>query len=103
MKSKMGPQMKKLVQDIGELASARQQLARKAEQQYALEVEAILQSQCRDPRRIERLLDGMLDFCFDEQMLLWYKKLCRYYFEIDPAATVSYVNAYRDMWDDERS
>ncbi|MBI5057566.1 MAG: hypothetical protein HZB61_13210 [Nitrospirae bacterium] len=103
MKSKMGPQMKKLVQDIGELASARQQLARKAEQQYALEVEAILQSQCRDPRRIERLLDGMLDFCFDEQMLLWYKKLCRYYFEIDPAAAASYVTIYRDMWDDERS
>jgi hypothetical protein len=28
-----------------------------------------------------------------------YKKLCRYYFAIDPEATVSYVNAYREMWD----
>ena len=100
---KKKPQMTKLVQAIGELAEVRQQLARQAEQQYALEVEAILQSQCRDPKRIERLLDGMLDFCFDAQMLRWYKKLCRYYFDIDPAATVSYVNAYRDMWDDERS
>lgn len=95
--------MKELVQAIGELASARQQLARKAEQQYALEVEAIFQSQCRDPRQIEWLLDGILDFCFDAQILLWYKKLCRYYFEIDPTATVSYVNVYRDMWDDERT
>ena len=103
MKSKMEPQMKELVLAIGELASARQQLARKAEQHYALEVEGIFQSQCLDPKRIEHLLDGMLDFCFDAQILLWYKKLCRYYFEIDPAATVSYVNAYRDMWDDKRS
>jgi len=54
MNSKMEPQMKELVQAIGELASARQQLARKAEQLYALEVEAIFQSQCRDPRQIER-------------------------------------------------
>jgi hypothetical protein len=103
MNSKMEAQMKELVQAIGELASARQQLARKAEQQYALEGEAIFQSQCRDPKQIERLLDDMLDFCFNEQMLLWYKKLCRYYFEIDPAATVSCVNAYRDIWDDIRS
>jgi hypothetical protein len=101
MKSKMEPQMKELVQAIGEFASARQQLARKAEQHYALEVEAIFQSQCRDPRQIELLLDDMLDFCFDAQMLLWYKKLCRYYFKIDPAATVSYVNTYRGMWDTE--
>lgn len=64
MKSKMEPQLKELVQAIGEFELARQQLARKAEQQYALEVEAIFQSQCCDPRQIERLLDGMLDFCF---------------------------------------
>jgi hypothetical protein len=30
-----------------------------------------------------------------------YKKLCRYYYNIDPQATVEYVNAYRDMWDSE--
>jgi hypothetical protein len=42
----------------------------------------------------------MLGFCFDELMLRWYKKLCRYYFEIAPDATGSYVNAYRDIWDD---
>jgi len=30
-----------------------------------------------------------------------YKKLCRYYFEIDPRATTSYLYAYRDMWDEE--
>ena len=101
MKSKMKPQTNELVQAIGKLAVAQQQLARQAEQQYSVEVDSILRDQCSDPRHIERLLDGMLDFCFDEGMLRLYKKLCRYYFKIDQMATVSYVYAYREMWDEE--
>ena len=102
MKSKMKPQTNEFVQAIGELAAAQQQLARQAEQQYSFEVDFILREQCREPQRIECLLDGMLDFCFDDEMLRLYKKLCRYYFKIDPVATASYVYAYREMWDDER-
>lgn len=99
MNSKMESQTNELVQPVGKLAVAQQQLARQAEQQYSFEVEAILRDQCHDPRRIECLLDGMLDFCFDDEMLRLYKKLCRYYFKIDPVATASYVYAYREMWD----
>jgi len=101
MKSKRKPQMDNLVQSIGKIAKTRDQLAHQAEKQYVLEVEGILRTQSRDPRQIERLLDGLLDFCFDPAMLRLYKKLCRYYFEIDPEATASYVYAYREMWDDE--
>jgi hypothetical protein len=43
----------------------------------------------------------MLDFCFDDEMLVLYKNLCRYYFNIDPAATASYVHFYREMWENE--
>jgi len=96
----MEPQMNKLVQVIGELAAGRQQLAYQAEKQYAPEVNDILRKQDRDQQRIERLLDGMLDFCFDDAMLHLYKKLCRYYFNINPEAAVSYVNAYREMWEE---
>ena len=87
---------------IGELARGAQKLAREAVQQYSAEVEAILKAQSRDSRRIERCLDGMLDFCFDDEVLVLYKKLCRYYVDIDPKATVSYVHAYREMWDEEK-
>ncbi|RLB95794.1 MAG: hypothetical protein DRH50_03100, partial [Deltaproteobacteria bacterium] len=55
----------------------------------------------RDSRRIERCLDGMLDSCFDNGMLVLFIKLCRYYFAIDPDATASYIQAYRDMWDEQ--
>jgi len=90
-------------QSIEELAAKVAQLVRQAEQLYAPEVDALLSEQCRDPRRIEQLLDGMLDFAFDEAMLRLYKKLCRYYYAIDPHATVSYVTAYREMWDEAGS
>ena len=52
-----------------------------------------MKAQSRDSRWIGRCPDGMLDFCFDEKVLTLYKKLCRYYFAIDPEASVSYVNA----------
>jgi len=93
--------MDDLVQSIGEIALAGSRLARQAEKQYALEIEDILRTQSCDPRRIEHLLDGILDFGFDAAMVRLYKKLCRYYFEIDPRETTSYVYAYRDMWDEE--
>jgi hypothetical protein len=92
--------MDKLDQNIGELTRRMRELAREAAPLYSVEVEAILNVRSRDSRRIERCLDGMLGFCFDDDMLLLYRKLCRYYFAIDPEATVSYVQAYREMWDE---
>jgi hypothetical protein len=63
-------------------------------------VEDVLRTECRDPNRIEHLLDGILDFCCDPVILRLFKKLCRYYFPIDPEAIASYVNTYREMWDE---
>jgi hypothetical protein len=91
-----------LVNRIGELAKVTHELAREAAHQYSAEVEAILKAQSRDSGRIERCLDGMLDFCFDDGMLMLYKKLCRYYFDIDPEAAISYIQAYREMWDEQK-
>ena len=101
MGSKSKQRMDDLVKSISVLAKARNQLAHQAEQRYAPEVADVLRTQCRDPQRIEHLLDGMLDFGFDAAMVRLYKKLCRHYFEIDPMATASHIYAYRDMWDEE--
>jgi hypothetical protein len=90
-----------LVQRIGKLAEVLKNLARQAKSLNSVEVDAIINDKIRDSMRIERCLDRMLDFCFDEEMLFVYKKLCRYYFDIDPEATVSYVNFYREMWDEK--
>lgn len=90
-----------LVQSIGSMTKSMQGLARQAEIQYSLEVEDIIASKNQDTNKIQLLLDYMLSFCFDDRVLLLYKKLCRYYLPIDPEGTVYYVNAYREMWDEE--
>ena len=43
------------------------------------EVDAIIQSGERDTQRIEHQLDHMLGFCCDPDMLVVFKRLCRYY------------------------
>ena len=84
---------------IRNLAKGICDLAVKAVSQYSQEVDAIIYSGCMDKNRIEHVLDGMLDFCFDKNMLEQYKRLCRYYYEINQHATAGYVYAYRDMWE----
>ena len=41
------------------------------------------------------------DLCGDEHVLRMYKNLCRHYWDIDPAATADYINAYRKYWDSD--
>jgi len=102
MKSETESRKDDLIQRLGELAIGAQKLAHLAVQQYSAEVEAILKAQSRDSGRIERCLDGMLSFCFDDEVLVLYKRLCRYYVDIDPKATVSYIHAYREMWGEQK-
>lgn len=62
-------------------------------------VDDIIISNCKDEKHIETTLDRLLDFCFDDKILVVYKKLCRYYLLINPKATEDYVNFYREMYD----
>jgi hypothetical protein len=89
------------IEPFRELVAQQQRLVRRAIPLYAREVDAILLSRSTDPNRIEYLLDSLLGFCFDADILLLFKKLCRYYFRIDPTATAEYVHLYREMWDQE--
>ena len=90
-----------LVQSIGKIAEVQKGLARQAYDLYKDEVDHIIISQTRDINRIEHALDGLLSFAFDNKILILFKKLCRYYYFIDPVATASQINAYRDLWDEE--
>lgn len=86
-------------QRIKKLAGRINELASQAASLYSREVDLIIVSGCKDKRRIERILEGMLDFCFDKSMLGLYRKLCRYYYDINPRGTAEYVYAYRNMWE----
>jgi hypothetical protein len=86
--------------EIKQLVAGINELANNAVPLYSVQVDHIINSGCLEKNTIEHLLDRMLDFCFNADMLKQYKKLCRYYYYIDPIATTEYVYAYREMWDD---
>jgi len=90
-----------LFRSVSGIAKEMQALNRQAVQAYTPIVEDILRTRSRDVNHIEHTLDHLLDFCSHASALALFKKLCRYYWEIDPAATARQVHAYRDMWDAE--
>ena len=89
------------MQAIRTLAGSMRDLQRQAAQAYLPVVDDILRTRSRDTQHIEHTLDGLLDFFGHEPVLQLYKKLCRHYWDIDPAATADYVNAYREYWDSD--
>ena len=75
------------------------ELEQRAALQYRPVVDDILQTGGRDAQHIEHMLDGLLDFCGQEPVVLLYRKLCRDYWQFAPAATAFYINAYRERWE----
>jgi hypothetical protein len=92
-----------LLHSVSDIAKELQVLQAQAVTQYTPVVEAIIATRSSDGRHIEQTLDGLLDFCGHEPALLLYRRLCRHYFDINPAATVGYINAYRELWDSEET
>jgi len=78
-----------------------QTLANQALPIYTQKIETIINNGIQDHNQIELTFDYMLDYCFNEEMLLLYKKLARYYFTINPQGTENYINYYRERYEDE--
>lgn len=93
--------MKELIEQIKSLAESQNLLAKKAVQQYQLVVEEYIADNCTDGNKIAYTLDFMLDFCFDEEMLTLYRKLCRHLYSFDQHAALDYVEAYRERRDED--
>lgn len=68
---------------------------------YGPEVEAIIRARSGDADRIEHVLDRLVSFCGDPDALVLFKRLCRYYWDLDPEATARHVLAYRDWFEPE--
>lgn len=88
-----------LLQSLKEAAVGVKALSQRAANDYAPIVENIIRTRSQDVAAIERTLDDLLGFCGDESALRQYRKLCRYYWDLNPVNTASYINAYREMWD----
>lgn len=87
-----------LPREFAALAEQIGELHERALAEYAPVVSHILRSRSREAGQIERTLDGLLDFCGHAAVLQLYRRLCRHYHGIDPAAALGYVTAYRTMY-----
>ena len=70
------------------------------------EIEYIMRNNIKDEYIIEKQLDEMLDvLCVYEtdEILLTFRRLCRYYFDINPQATADYINFYKQQNDPEET
>ena len=90
-----------LLQSLKEAAVGLKALSQQAANEYAPIVERIIRTRSQDVADTERTLDGLLGFCGYKPALRQYRKLCRYYWDLNPVNTASYINAYREMWDSE--
>ena len=61
----------------------------------------IIKNKITDTHEIETTLDMLFEFLEDEDALLLYRKLCRYYLNIDVQATHDYINMYIEEYDPE--
>ena len=61
--------------------------------------ENIIKTKSEDVNAIEHTLDALCEVAFNDEVLIVFKKLCRYYYNIDPQATAEQVQFYREMWD----
>jgi hypothetical protein len=62
-------------------------------EQYRPIIDDLIRSRCRDAKRIERTLTGLLDFCGHAPAVKLFRRLCRYYYFLDPEATTYYVHS----------
>ena len=90
---------KEFADDIRGIAQELQTIYSQAEIYYTSAVNNIIRSQSKDVKEIEHLLNYMLDFADNEKILASYRKLCRYYFDINPQATAEYIQSYKEMYD----
>ena len=87
------------IDDIRGFAQELQAIYSRAETYYTSAVDDIIHHQSKDEKEIEHLLNYMLDFAENEKILALYRKLCRYYFNINPQATAEYIQSYKEMYD----
>jgi len=90
-----------LLQNLTTVLAPLQALHKQAVETHAPTVREILRNGSRDAGLIEHTLDHLLDHACIPQGLALFKSLCRYYWNLNPQATASYINAYREMWDSE--
>jgi len=93
---------KKEIKELGNAIAALQREAVKQTLHYwKPEAERIIETNNKDINAIEHTLDALCEAAFDDEVLIVFKKLCRYYYDIDQQAAIEHIEFYREMWDND--
>jgi len=90
-----------LLESVSGLATQINALHLQIARQQKPVVEHLIATGSRDITTIEQTLDRLLDVACHDAGLTLFRRLCRHYWTINPEATASYVQAYREMWSDD--
>jgi len=90
-------------ESIAALVASLRGLQQQAAAAYTPIVHDLIDRRSQDVNEIEHTLDHLLECACIPEGLALFKALCRYYYDIDSAATATYVYTYRDMWDTEEA
>lgn len=86
--------------EIMKMAEQLKSLSNVAVMQYTEIVNGILDGKIADEQEIACILDGMLDFCQFNEMLLLFKRVCRGLYLKYPGLVHDYILFYKEMWDE---
>lgn len=91
-----------MIEGVDLFADKIQSLAILAKAEYEPVVNTIIRKKIVDEQYILCTLDKLLDFCFNDEVLLLYKKLCRYYYPFNRGAIVDYIKYYFEMYEPKK-
>ena len=84
--------IKDVVQGISALRDA-------AYSQYSALVNQVLNDQITDERKLEQIMDGLVDFCDEERFLALYRSLCRHIYYRYPQLVGEHVALFRAQFE----
>lgn len=87
-------------ESIFQIAEQINQLHKKAYDTYLPLVDDVYRRKVSE-KELSHLLDSLLDLTCDEKILGLYKRVCRRYLYTYPSCIKFYIDAYREMWENE--
>lgn len=88
-----------ILQAIGSLGQDLQTLRDRAYNQYSAFVGQVLNGQISDKQSIERIMDGLLDFCDEERFISIYRQLCRHIYYQYPQLVGEHIALFRAQFE----
>jgi hypothetical protein len=93
--------MKKIIETVRSFQPILKAAIKQTIKYYGSEVDRLIKSGEKNSFYIEQTLDNLLNFAYDQKVLLIFKKLCRYYYTFDQQGAIDYVKIYFDMWGED--